>query len=1004
MKPSLIIPFFLLLSGVSSSQSGLRFEHISTNEGLSNQHVNCIFQDAKGFIWIGTAFGLNRYDGMSCKKWFHNEKDNNSLVHNTVLSLDEDADGNLWIGTQEGVCQFNPATESFVNFSVKGKSNFYLSVENCYCFVDKDNTVWMGSNKGAFWLDKKQNRFIPVAMELSRPGVARNLYASSFLHDSKNRLWLSTSYGIKLISADKKSSISFHYPEPGMQKLYENACTDIVEDNKGRIFAGTWNKGLLFFDEQKKRFQNKQISTTNNAHNVVFQILPVSENKIDYLLLGTVGGLVKVRTDDIFIDTPIKVISVIQPDRSNKQSISSESISALLRDRTGNTWIGSSSGVDKLDPFLQQFSTNFLSKDFSRSSEVVAMADGFEKPVKFFFGVSPNQSFRADEDILNMDPIISPAPDITSVFKGKYFYWIGSFKGLWQCNSEMKPVKQWFTNLPDLVRVKSVLEDHEGKIWCGLWRGGILRLDPASGVVEYFLMDSSAIYNLKPHIVSAIIEDSKNNLWFASTIGLYRYDRINKKFQQFLSGSGAIKSDVDNIESLLEGSDGRIWIGSRQGLRYFDYNTGKISSIDFADNSVNDFISGIIEDGNKKLWLATPNGLLHFDPVSKRLNRYNSTQGLPSNDLSSLFAQDEKGNIYIGTPGAVTVFNPRSLQKDSVVYPPIITSIAVDNKALPGTLPSLKIRYDQSINVDFVALNYSNSPANQYAYWLEGIDKNWRPLGNNHTIYFANLPPGEYKLKIKAANSDGIWNETTTDLQLLVTPPFWKTWWFISLVALFIAATVYAFYRYRLQRAIELERLRTRIATDLHDDIGATLSSISMYSDAVKKQVKEKLPHLEPILNKMGENSREMVTNMSDIVWAINPGNDDGEKLVQRMEKYARDLCAVKNVKLHFEGDEKLNESKLPLEHRKNIYLIFKEALNNSLKYAETENISVSIYKNGNNLFLSIKDDGKGFNYDTIKQGNGLKNMKARANEIEAVVEISSEPGRGTRVDMKCAL
>ena len=1003
MKPSLIISFFLLLSGVSFGQSGLRFEHISTNEGLSNQHVNCIFQDAKGFIWIGTAFGLNRYDGTSCKKWYHDDKDTNSLVHNTVLSLDEDTDGNLWIGTQEGISRFNPATESFVNYSVKGKNNFYLSVENCYSFIDKDQTVWLGSNAGAFWLDKKENRFMPVPMELSRPGIARNLFATSFLRDSKNRLWLSTSYGIKRINDDKRSCVSFHYPETGIQKLYVNACTQIVEDKKGRIFCGTWNEGLLYFDEQNQRFQNKKISTTNNAQNVVFQILPVSENNIDYLLLGTFGGLVKVRTDDIFIDSPIKNVSVIQPDQSNKQSISSEVIYALLKDRTGNTWIGTSSGADKLDPFLQQFTTKSLSKDRNSSIEINAMAEGFKSPDKFFFGVS-NQLFRADEDISHVNCIAFPAPDITSVCKGKNFYWIGSFKGLWQYDTAMKLVKQWFKNLPGQVLVNSVLEDHEGKIWCGLWRGGIIRLDPPSGKMEYFLTDSSAAYNLKPHVVTDIIEDSKKNLWFASTDGLYRYERITKKFQQFLSGSGVINSEVDVIESLLEGSDGKIWIGSKQGLRYFDYNTGKISTIDFADNSVNDFISGIIEDENKTLWLATTNGLLHFDPFNKRLKQYNSTNGLPTNDLSLLFAEDKKGNIYIGSPGAVTVFNPTSLQKNSVAYPPIITGIAVDNKEWPVAPSSLKMRYDQSINVDFVALNYSNSLANQYAYWLEGIDKNWRPLGNNHTIYFANLPPGEYKLKIKAANSDGLWNETTTDLQLIVTPPFWKTWWFISLAALFVAATAYAFYRYRLQRAIELERLRTRIATDLHDDIGATLSSISMYSDAVKKQVKEKLPHLEPILNKMGENSREMVTNMSDIVWAISPGNDDGEKLVQRIEKYARDICAVKNVKLQFEGDEKLNESKLPLAHRKNIYFIFKEALNNSLKYSDAENISISIFKNGNNLFLSIKDDGKGFNYDTIKQGNGLKNMKARANEIEAEVEISSEPGRGTKVDFKCAL
>jgi signal transduction histidine kinase len=284
------------------------------------------------------------------------------------------------------------------------------------------------------------------------------------------------------------------------------------------------------------------------------------------------------------------------------------------------------------------------------------------------------------------------------------------------------------------------------------------------------------------------------------------------------------------------------------------------------------------------------------------------------------------------------------------------------------------------------------------------LDDHWKNIGNEHTLRFSNLPSGYYTLKIKAANSDGEWNDEPLVLSFTATPPFYKTWWFILLSIVAIAVAVYLLYHYRLQQAIKLERIRTRIATDLHDDIGATLSSISMYSDAVKNQVKDKLPHLELVLEKMGENSRSMVSSMSDIVWAINPGNDEGEQLVQRMESYARDICAVKNVPLTFSSGDRINHINLSLELKKNIYLIFKESLNNALKYAGAKHILVSIELTGNTIRLKIKDDGKGFDPKEVRKGNGLKNIHARAQEIGAALLLTSEPGKGTSVELNCVI
>jgi signal transduction histidine kinase len=201
-----------------------------------------------------------------------------------------------------------------------------------------------------------------------------------------------------------------------------------------------------------------------------------------------------------------------------------------------------------------------------------------------------------------------------------------------------------------------------------------------------------------------------------------------------------------------------------------------------------------------------------------------------------------------------------------------------------------------------------------------------------------------------------------------------------------------------------MEKLRTRIATDLHDDIGATLSSISMYSLAVKTQLKEKNQQLENVLDKMGENSRDMVNSMSDIVWAINPDNDDGEKLLRRMENYATDICAAKNIRLNFTADEKLKTTVLPLEHRKNIYLVFKEAVNNAVKYSDARNIWVHLSVQNKHFTMNINDDGKGFDEATVKKGNGLKNMKTRTAEINGKIVFAAVPEKGTTITLQCDL
>jgi two-component sensor histidine kinase len=359
--------------------------------------------------------------------------------------------------------------------------------------------------------------------------------------------------------------------------------------------------------------------------------------------------------------------------------------------------------------------------------------------------------------------------------------------------------------------------------------------------------------------------------------------------------------------------------------------------------------------------------------------------------------------LITGSKGYLTRFQPKALSLPEKAPPVALARVQVNGKDTATYFSQKPIwNYQSTLLFDFAALSFNNATQNQYQYMLEGADKTWNPVTLNHTVTYAQLPAGNYTFLVKGSNSDGVWNPDAVSFSFRIEAPFYLKGWFIILVVLFVAGMVMAFYRYRLSQALQVERLRTRLATDLHDDVGATLSAISMYSDALQKQVDK--PQLVNLLEKIGDDSREMVRTMSDLVWAINPDNDGGDKLVQRMENFAIDLCTSKEVMLQFESDPKVPAHTIGIETRRNIFLIFKEAINNVLKYADCTQLRVKIEMEGNHLLLSIADNGRGFDATQTFSGNGLKNMKTRAAEMKGSLSIESKPAMGSIVRLKCPI
>lgn len=299
------------------------------------------------------------------------------------------------------------------------------------------------------------------------------------------------------------------------------------------------------------------------------------------------------------------------------------------------------------------------------------------------------------------------------------------------------------------------------------------------------------------------------------------------------------------------------------------------------------------------------------------------------------------------------------------------------------------------ITFEFAALNYLHPEKNLYAYKLEPFNKDWVYTdASKRFANFTNLDPGEYILKVKGSNNDGLWNPVEASLKLIITPPFWQTWWFRAVLLMAVALAVYGFYRYRLRHILKLQNIRNKIAADLHDDIGSTLNSISVYSEVAKKDPARQTH----ALNMIGESSRKVIDAMSDIVWTINPENDGFEKVILRMRSLSYNLLKAKKIDFIFKADENLNDIKLSLEARRNFYLIFKEVLNNLVKYSRAGRVSISLESKSNTLTLLIRDDGVGFDIAQKYNGNGLINMKKRAIEMNGQLIIDSGADIGTSI------
>lgn len=1063
------------LQAQTPRSTDFKFQHVSVElGGLSQCSVNVIFQDSRGFLWFGTADGLNRYDGYSFKYYKHDPGDTNSLSYNNVNGIAEDRNGTLWFGTGgEGLNKFDRKSGKFTRY--KHRQNDALSLSNDYIhdlYCDALGTIWIGTYAGLNAFDPETEKFIRYQHDPQNPQKLGHPYVRRIYEDRKGALWIIA--GAVLHNLNSRTGLFKRYAlAPPSGPDVHNGVTSIYEDQGGTFWVGTAHSGLVIFDREKERvtfhFQHDPRDSTTLMDN---EVAAICEDVTGALWFGTRTGVNRWdRVSGKFLR--------FRHDPQNSTSVSYGNCTSIYGDRSNLMWFATDgSGLSKLDPRPPKFAhhrhepgnRNSLSLDLPKS--ICEDRDG-----DVWIGTNHSGVDRYDRRTGKMtnyrhdpgDPSTIPAGGVTAICADRDgILWLGCH-GLNRCDRE----RGRFAHpgnaegrrlaLPREIG-NAICEDHEGKLWVG--GEGLSRYDKDTRQTISYQHQPENPASLSSKPVTVIYEDRRGVLWVGTHHGLNKFNRADKTFTRYFHDPSSPNSlGNDYIKAIFEDGQGNLWIGTTDGLNKLDPETEAFTRYYEKDGLPSSFIYGILGDDRGNLWLSTNGGLSKFNPAAGRFRNYALKDGLQSFEFNTgaYHCSKRTGEMFFGGINGVNAFHPDSVN-DSRFVPPIVFTdfkkfdLPVKLAAEVADLDAIELAYEENVfSFEFAALDYTHPGNNQYAYMLEGFDKDWVYCGVRRFARYTNLDPGSYTFKVKGTNHDGVWNEQGSTLEISIVPPFWMTRWFRTLAVALILSAVAGAAKYvsvrkfrnrveELERQQALENERKRISQDMHDELGANLTKIAILSDLAQKDLSDSYvddasfchsrergnPEIKPNLDsrasgsdsiadclrnsapsigaiapidlqarlqKMSEIARATIDNMSEIIWAINPQHNTLDSLAAYLRKYAANYLEMTPVQYRLDFPEHVPGYPISAEFRRHVFMVVKEALHNVIKHAQATQMEMKLVSCDHTLEIVIQDNGKGFDTKKInEQGNGVPNMNKRMAEVGGKFEIASQAEGGTQV------
>jgi|WetSurMetagenome_2_1015567.scaffolds.fasta_scaffold01847_3 signal transduction histidine kinase/ligand-binding sensor domain-containing protein/DNA-binding response OmpR family regulator len=924
---SLFIFFLIIVLPINLNSQSILFNHLTTNNGLSNNYVSDIFQDRYGFLWFATDDGLNRFDGYEFKIYRNNPQDKNSISDNTILSFSEDAKGNLWIGTKNGfVNRYDPILDRFTKWEIKSD----ITKENpiYVLYVDKNNLVWIGTYRsGLYRLNPESDKIDHWLFDANNSASLSSNFISSIVEDELGNFWIGTYSGLNKLSPDKYSFKfeRFYSEKKNPNSLSDNLIWNLTQSSsdKNKFFIGTAN-GITVLHTKQEIFERLQVYNPDNLQFGTGAGVVLEENINDQQIIWTnsYAGLIRYNL------TENKFYRYL-PDKTNPNTIASYQINKIFKDRSGVLWAATNKGMsyftqkyNKLNNpfFTRQFDFESDKLNFQNSTAILKSQDGVllvGTDNGLYFSSLINGRYE-----LKKHPGLSKE-NIWSLAQDKFDnIWVGTYgEGLFQLNLKSKNVVKRdilknIISLPPRNFIKSLLTDNKNNLWLGTWGAGLARMNFSTNEVKHFHHLNNDIKSISHDDIWVIYQDSKSRIWIGTNGGgLDLFDqsnggmfyRINSESQnQPGLNSNSIYSICESLINTNSDNETTLWIGTNNGLNkiVIDNLSFKYSPVPKIKKAINytiqngladNSIKTIVEDGNGNLWLGTSSGITLYDLKKNVFINFNSADGVIGNDFnfsSGLKYDDDL--IALGSTTGLNYFNPKSIEQSSYNPVVMITDFLIFNKSIKPSSTSvlantifstdvITLSHTQNVfSFQFAALDYNNPGSIIYSYMMEGFDKDWIQSGSRRFITYTNLNPGSYTFKVKSTNSDGIWGDKITLVKVIITPPWWQTIWAIILYFLIFVFGIWAIVKFqsnrtRLQQELkmrefeayhlrEVEQMKSRFFANISHEFRTPLMLIKgPIEELLRGRIKENLKDYYLMLLRNTEKLQQLIDQLLEL-------------------------------------------------------------------------------------------------------------------------------------------
>lgn len=987
---SLLFSIISFLSSLLHAQSPeeLKFISYSSQQGLSQNSGYCIAQDKDGFLWMGTQDGLNRFDGKNFRVFYRNTINRGSLGSNLIYSLFCDTVNNrMLIGTDNGVTVYDNTKDSFYSITglvANAEQLAHASVKNISCF--KQGECWITTREhGLFFINTRsktckryftENKFLKIVKCVAA-------YRGSILAAAGNSIF----------QLDNVSGI-FEFVK--QEDIFRDIKTMLFYNDK--LWIGTLETGLYTLDIEGS---------------MALQQVKVPSKKIGNLL-QTKDHILWVATRDSGLVSLNKEGQILTHSFSNMlypNMLPRNFTLSIFSDNQDNIWVGTSGGGFSKLSYEFGFFKTIVSQPLIKNSlpdNMVLSINGNGQ--QLFIGTQLQGLCVYDANgkmkVYNTHTkglLNNAIYSIAEISDGLLF--VATPSGLLQVNL----FQQVCSSLAD----KNVPESQKGDCILKFKHTDSILYSGNNGAVLYdykrkqwLPLFNPSTTNFRAMELNFAIEDTGHTVWLCSkNMGFLKYDYQTGVIHAFAEVSKLTRS-VRHVA--IQGNT--LWLASDNGVIIVDKQKEKVVKPIHAANGLSGNVAYAVQAGdNTTLWVSTNKGICVFNKEGNLISYYNQQSGLSGDEFNTACTyKNASGTIYFGGINGITWFSGKPYIRSNYSPLPIITSVNVSDKPLSSALNTTNIKSlafnhdDNFITFYFAAINFDQPDKTIYQYKMEGVDKNWIE-SNEGMAKYTSLPPGSFVFKVRSANSQGIWCNGNTAIEIKIHPAWYQTWFFYFFTAVCIILFIYALFRYRVNQLQKMHQMQQRISADLHDDIGASLTSINILSQLSQQQKIDAASRNE-YLKKINEQTHEVTNALRDIVWSINPKNDKLELILYRMKRYANELLESKNIDYQFEDNIKAGDEISDAVIRQNLYLIFKEAVNNLAKYSQAKKAIITLRKENAAILLEIKDNGIGFDTAMAAKGNGIENMHRRAQDIHAAFHLISSPAKGTCIKLQIPL